>query len=201
MRDKSSSILLYVVVFIALGFYLFNIYGLVAKTYYVNESDLYRIDSFYLSGRAYEQSEYRGRGNSKSKVVFRATNDYNFSIDDRVYWGITSKDSLLKKMMNHGLKFTVYSDRNTYDEYSKSNGPIFIKVYQLQIEGVNYIDIAEMNSRTRGNKFVWVFMPPVFIAFFWLLCRKQYLPQREMILICIGFFVTVIGLLLLTLVI
>ena len=183
-------------------YYLINFYQLVAKTYYVDESKLYKVDTFHLLNRAYEQSDNYGSGrrSSKPELIFESTNRYSFAIDKNIFQAIVDKEKLEDTLMYHDLKFTVYTDREYFDKFKKTNSPIFIRVYQIQIGNTKYIDISKMNKLSKGDTLRGVIIPPAFIFFFGFLIFKkpEWWTNRRIVIWCICFFVSIIGLLILT---
>jgi hypothetical protein len=203
---KKIPVVLVWFIFIGIIFsYLINPYHLVAKTYYVDESKLYKVDTFHLLDRAYEQSDNSGGGrlSSKTKLVFESTNRYSFAIDDNIFQAIIDPKKLEDTLQYHDLKFTVYTTKGFFEKYKTTNSPIFIKVYQIQIGETKYIDISKLNKLSKGGALRGTIIPPVFIFFFGFLLYKtnqsqSWWTKRRIIIWGITFILTLIGLLLLT---
>ena len=152
--------------------YLINLYQLLSKSYYVDQSRLYKIDTFHLLNRAYQQSDNSGGRSSNSKLIFESTNRYSFVIDKSFFYAITDRKKLEDTLMYHDLKFTVFSDKKTFDEYKDSKSPILIRVYQIQIGDTKYIDVSNINSIINGEKIGLVIFPPAVIFVMFLLIKK-----------------------------
>jgi hypothetical protein len=105
--------------------------------------------------------------------------------------------------MNDDLKFTVYTNKENFKKFKTYSYPIFIRIYQIQIGNTKYVDIKKMNEITKGSIKRDVLIPPAFIFFFAFLLYKQnqnddWWTKKRIIIWCIAFVLTVIGLLLLT---
>ena len=205
MRKKFPLIIGWLIVIGFAVYYLLNLYQLVAKTYYVDEAKLYKVDTFHLLNRAYEQSDNSGDGrrSSKRELVFQSTNRYSFAIDKNVFEAIIDKKKLEDTLMYHDLKFIVYTNKEYFDQYKKANKPTFIRVYQIQIGDTKYIDISKMNELSKGDVLRGAIISPVFIFFFGFLLYKENQSQNwwtkgRIIIWCIALILTTIGLLLLT---
>lgn len=206
MRKKFPLIIVWLIVTGLILYYFINLYQLVAKTYYVDESKLYKVDTFHLLNRAYEQSDNSGGRFSHSylKLVFESTNGYSFAIDKHIFEAVNNIKESEDTMMYHDLKFTVFTDKKSFESYKKSTYPIFIRAYQIQIGDIKYVDIQKMNEITKGYIKRGVLIPPTFIFFFGFLLYKQnqnddwWTKRRIIIIWCVAFMLTTIGLLLLT---
>ncbi|WP_153796267.1 hypothetical protein [Foetidibacter luteolus] len=195
--------IVWLIVSVLVVYYVINFYQLIAGTYYVEETKLYKIDTFHLLGRAFEQSGNSGNvryTSSRPKLVFESVNRYSFVIDRNLFQAITDRKKLEDTLMYHGLKFTVYSDAEDFEEYKKSISPISIRVYQLQIGDMRYIDFTKFNMLTRRDAMKGAIIPPAFILFFGVFLYKQnkdknYWNKRRILLWCLGFIVTIISLL------
>jgi len=203
MRKKFPLIIVWLIVTGFIIYYFTNLYKLISKTYYIDESELYKVDTFHLLNRAYQESDYGGKTHSYSKLVFKSTNGYSFAIDEHIFEAINNKKKLEDTMMYPDLKFTVFTDKTYFDDYKKSTFPIFIRAYQIQIGHVKYVDIKKMNEITKGYMKRGVFIPPAFIFFFVFLGYKQnqnehWWTKRRIIIWSVAFLLTTIGLLLLT---
>ena len=185
-------------------YYFFNFYQLISKSYYVDETELIKVDTFHLYTRAFRSSDGGGgKSHSEPKLIFEDLKRNSFAIDGNIFQAITDKKKLEDTLMYHDLKFTVFSDRDTYNNYTKSKIPIFIRVYQIQIGNAKYVDIDKMNSISKGSLMRRVIIPPAFIFFFGLLLYKENKDQnwwtkRKVIIWCIAFSLTTIALLCLT---
>ena len=201
MHKKLPLVIVWFIVAGLIVYYLINLYQFVAKTYYVDESKLHKVDTFHLLNRAYQQSDYYGGKTSHSypKLVFQSTSGYSFAIDKDIFQAINDKKKLEDTLMYHDLKFTVFTDKEYFDKYKKYNYPIFIRVYQIQIGDTKYIDIQKMNEITKGNIKRGVLIPPAFILFLGLFFYKtNWWTKQRIIIWCVAFILTIIGLLLLT---
>lgn len=199
MRKKFLLIIVWFIVTGLIVYYLVNLYQLVAKTYYVDESKLHKVDTFHLLNRAYQESDYHDGRRQYPKLVFQSTNGYSFAIDKDIFQAINDKKRLEDTLIYHDLKFTVFTDEEYFHKYQKYNHPIFIRVYQIQIGDTKYIDIQKMNEIAKGNIKRDVLIPPAFIIFFGLLLYKEnWWTKRGIIIWSIAFILTTIGLLLLT---
>ena len=172
---KKLPLIAVLLIAVGLFYYFSNVYQLLLKSYYVDESKLYKIDTFHLLNRAYEQSDNSGgsRRSSHPELVFQSSNRYSFVIDRSIFNAITDKDKLEDTLMYHDLKFTVFSDKGTYDKYKKSQTPILIRVYQVQIGDTNYIDIARTNSLNKSKRIAGVVFPPAVILLIFFLVKSH----------------------------
>lgn len=185
-----------------LSIYFWNAYQFLSKSYYIDENNLYQVDTFYLYTRAFESS-YGGGGklsSAKSKLTFEDFNRNSFTIAGNIFEAITDKQKLEDTLMYHDLKFTVFTDKENYDEYKRGKKPDFIKVYQIQIGDTKYIDIAKMNKISKGELMRGIILPPAFIFFMVILPFKEDndWPKWKIVVWCIAFFLTTILLLMLT---
>lgn len=139
-----------------------DIYNLTAKKYIVNESEIFRIDSFKLQGKAFYES---GGKHSSPKYVFESTNGYSFSIEEAIYKGIAYKKELHDTIQYHGLSFLVYSDKKTQELYFSSKGTIGINVLQFQIGNKKYINIEKANREAKNQ-----LLRNISLAVFFLYC-------------------------------
>ncbi len=172
MHKKPQSL---IIGLIAIGFaiyYITNVYELIAKTYYVDEAGLYRIETFHLSGSAHEETKNAGRYSSKSYLAFESTNGYSFSIADNVFLAIKNKQKLEDTLSYHDIKFTVFSNRENYNNYRSHKEPIFLEVYQVQIGNTKYIDVSLLNKLLKGDRLLIMFYTPLTIIFFGVLLYK-----------------------------
>jgi hypothetical protein len=199
---KRLPLIIWLIVAGLLIYYFTNIYQLLSKSYYVDESKLYKVDTFHLYNRAYQQSDYGGGKFSHyyPKLVFESTNGYSFAIDKYIFEAVTDKKKLEDALMYDGLKFTAFTDKENFDKFRKYSYPVFIRVYQIQIGDTKYVDIQRMNEITKGNIKRGVIIPPAFILFlaFQVLKNPDWWTKQKVIIWCIVFFTTITGLLLLT---
>lgn len=194
MRRKLPFLILLIpAVFIL--FYFVKAYELFSKSYYVEETKLYKTDTFHLFTRAFESSDLGGRGSSKPKLVFESANKYSFVIDGNFYAAITDRKKLEDTLMYHDTKFTVFTDKKNYDEYKKSKKPIFIKVYQIQIGDTKYIDIQKLNKISKENLLGGVVIPLIIIMFVLFLVGKkiEWYTSLKIILWGIALILTIAG--------
>jgi len=202
MRKRIPLIVLCLIATGPLVYYFINLYDLPAKTYYVGETKLYKVDTFHLYNRAYQQSDFESGKFSHSypKLVFQSTNRYSFVIDRYIFEAVTDKKKLQDTLMHDDLKFIVFTDKENFDKFKKYSYPVFIRVYQIQIGDTKYIDIHRMNKITKGNIKRGVIIPPAFILFigFVVFKKPDWWTKRRVVIWCIVFFTTIIGLLLLT---
>lgn len=200
MLKRYPSILVWFAAILFLSYYLFNLYQLLSKSYYIEEANLYQVDTFRLLNRAYEESDFNGRYYRRRKLVFESLNGYSFTIDKNFFRAISDKKKLEDTLMYSGLKFTVYSDKEYYDKYKVNKRPIFIKVYQIQIGDRKYVDISKMNKLSKGDSLREVIVWPAFILLFGFLISKNigWWTKRRVIIWCVIFLTTMIGLLSLT---
>ena len=175
MRKKFPLIIVWLIVIGLTVYYLVNLYQFVAKTYYVDESKLYRVDTFHLYNRAYKTSDnYSGKfSHAYPKLVFQSTNGYSFAIDKYIYEAVIDKKKLEDTLIYDDLKFTAYTDKENFEKFKTYSYPIFIRVYQIQICDTKYIDIQKMNEIAKGNIKRGILIPPAFIFFFGFLLYKQ----------------------------
>ena len=134
MRTKLALILVWLMIAGLLVYYFINFCQLLSKSYYVDESELYKVGTFPLLNRAYEQSDQRGRarfGGSKPELVFESVDRYSFAIDRNIFQAITDKKKLEDTWMYHDLAFTVFTDKKYFDNFKNAGHPIFIRVYQI----------------------------------------------------------------------
>ena len=199
MGKRNSSILVWLAAIIFLSYYFFNFYQLLSKSYYVEENNLYKVDTFHLLSEARKESDFDGRS-YRPKLVFKSITGYSFAIDRNIYRAITNEKKLKDTLMYPGLKFTVYTDKEYFDNYKIKKSPIFIRVYQMQIGDKKYIDISKMNKLSKGDKLRVVIVLPAFILFFGFLLSKNidWWTKRRVIIWCVIFLTTIIGLLSLT---
>lgn len=200
MRKNLPIVVVLLIVTGLVIYYSMNLYQFVAKTYYVDESKLYRVDTFHLSGRAFRESEPGGRSSrSYPKLVIQSTSGYTFAIDKDIFEAITDRQRLEDTLMYHDLKFTVFTDKEYFDKYHKYNRPIFIRAYQIEIGNKKYIDIEKMNKITKGKKKRAVLAPPALVLFLGLLLYKgDRWSKRKVMIWFFAFILTIVGLLLLT---
>lgn len=174
MRKKIPIITFWLIVAGCIFYYLINIFHLFAKTYYFDESQLYKVDTFHLLGKAHQDSDNTGgRGPYKPKLVFKSTNGYSFSIDKNIYNAIVDREKLEDTLMYHDLKFTIYSSQEYFDIYQKTVKPIYIRVFQIQVGDTKYIDIARFNEIRKSGTLLGVFAPPLIILFIGFLIYKE----------------------------
>lgn len=204
MHKKVPLILLWLSVSALLVYYFFNFYQLISRAYYVNETELIKVDTFQLYTRAFRSSDGGGgKSHSESKLIFEDVKRNSFAIDGGIFQAITDEKKLEDTLMYHNLKFTVFSDKDTYNNYTKSKVPIFIRVYQIQIGDTKYIDINRMNDMSKRKIMRGIIIPPAFVFFFGFLLYKEnkdenWWTKRRVRSWCIAFFLTTIALLCLT---
>lgn len=175
MRKKLPVISVWLIIAGCLLYYFINIYHLLAKTYYFDESQLYPVDTFHLLGRAHRDVDnFSSRTiSSRSKLVFKSTNGYSFSIDKNIYDAIIDQDQLEDTLMYHDLKFTIFTNKEYYDKYHHSDNPIYIRVFQIRIGDTNYIDINRLNEIRKSGTLLGVFAPLLIIFFIGFLFYKE----------------------------
>lgn len=145
--SKKFRLILSLLTFAIIIYFSFTLYQLVSKSYDLDESQLYKIDTFHLLDRAYIQPDNSEAAKTPgSQIVFQSTNRYGFSIGGYFYRSIKDRNKLLDTLMYHDTKFTVFSEKEVYEEYQRSKNPIFIPVYQIQIGETRYIDISKRNN-------------------------------------------------------
>jgi hypothetical protein len=196
MDKKFPLILTLLIAVFLLLYYTENVYELISKTYVVDETELYKVDTFHLFRRAFESSDLGGRGSSKPKLIFESFDNCSFAIGGNIFQAITEKEKLEDTLMYHGTKFTVFTDKQTYDEYKKGKRPIFIKVYQIEIGNVKYIDIPKLNKISKANLLGTVIVPPLIILFtlFLISKRVEWYTSWKVILWGITLILTMAGL-------
>jgi hypothetical protein len=125
-----------------------NSYQLLFKTYRVNDSEIYIVDTFKLQTKAY----YNVGGKYHSPTYdFKSTNGYSFFVDEKVFQGISDKKAFYDTFLYHGLKFIAYSDKETAKKYSESVNPIFIKIFQIQVGEKKFIKTEQFNNAYRNK--------------------------------------------------
>jgi uncharacterized ion transporter superfamily protein YfcC len=80
MHNVFAKIILALIALIFFYFYASWVYRLASKSYYIDETKLYKLDTFHLINRAYETSTSTGRGHSHQKLQFESKDGYSFSI-------------------------------------------------------------------------------------------------------------------------
>jgi hypothetical protein len=125
-----------------------DIYTLTLKKYIVKESEIFKIDSFKLQGKAFYES---GGKYLSPKYVFESTNGYSFNIKKAIFKGIAYKKELADTLQYHELSFLVYSDKKTQELYFASKEPIGISVLQFQIGNKKYINIEKANREAKNK--------------------------------------------------
>lgn len=200
MKKRLPYIIVLLAAMIFVGYYFFNVYQLLSKSYYIEEAKLYKVDTFHLLNKAYKESDYDGRFHSQPKLVFESINRYPFAIDRNIFRAITNEKKLKDTLMYFGIKFVVYTNKEYFDKYKIAKRPIFIRAYQIQIGDTKYIDISKMNKLSRGDILRNVIVLPAFILFFVFLISKNidWWTKQRVVIWCITFLATIIGLLLLT---
>jgi hypothetical protein len=173
MRKKILRLATVLIVIGLIVYYITNVYALIAKTYYVNEADLHRIDTFHLFGRAHEETKHVGKYSSKSYLAFESTNGYSFSIADNAFLAIKDKQKLEDTLMYHNIKFTVFSNRENYNNYRNNKKPMLLEVYQMQIGDTKYIDNSFLNKLLKGDKLLVVLCTPLAVIFLGVLSHKS----------------------------
>lgn len=200
MLKKPYSILAFLIATGLFIYYCINLYQFLFKSYYIDETKLYRIDTFHLLDRAYESSDGGGSkvSSPESKLIFESINRYSFAIDKNIYKAIIDKKKLEDTLMYYDTKFTVFSDKETYDKYQKSKAPIFIRVYQIQIGDTKYIDVSEMNNISKAGKKAGVLAPLLAIYFisFISLTKIDWWTNWKIIICGIAFIVLIVVLVL-----
>jgi hypothetical protein len=163
--------------------FISDIYTLTLKKYMVNESEIFRIDSFKLQGKAFYES---GGKYLSPKYVFESTNGYSFSIEKAIFKGIAFKKELADTLQYHELSFLVYSDKKTQELYFASKEPIGIKVLQFQIGNKKYINIEKANREAK-NKLLRNISLAIFFFYYGLILyiRKGKPSNRDNIIIFI----------------
>ena len=186
------------IVILLAGYYFFNVYQLLSKSWYVEEDQLHRVGTFQLLNRAHEQSDYNGRGSSKPKLIFQSKDYYSFAIDRNIFRAIINEKELKDTLMYAGLPFTVYTDQEYFDKYKNAKEPIYIRVFQIEIGGQKYIDISKMNRFSRGSILKEViFWPFIILSFWFALSNKiKYSTKRRIIILCVAWVMIMIGLIL-----
>lgn len=121
----------------------FDISVLISKRDQIDPNRVVLIDSFSLQGKADYFRTGRGTHNG---YEFKSNNDYYFSITKSSFEGITDKKNLENYLKHHGQKLTIYSDKETLNQYLSSTPLLSIKVLQIQIANKKYIDIKTGNS-------------------------------------------------------
>ena len=200
MRKRFPAMIVSFILILLAGYYFFNLYQLLSKSYYVEEGQLHRVGTFQLLNRAHEQSDYIRRGFSKPKLIFQSKNYYSFAIDRYIFKAIINEKELKDTLMYAGLPFTVYTNQEYFNKYKNSKEPIYIRVFQIEIGGKKYIDISKMNRLTRRNILSEVILWPFIILSFWfaLSNKIRYSANRKFIILCVAWVVIMIGLILWT---
>ena len=191
MSKRITTILVSIIAVIFLGYYFFNFYQLFSKSYYVEEDHLHRVGTFQLLNRAHEQLEFYGRSNSyrHKKLVFQSKDYYSFAIDRHIFQAIIDEKELKDTLMYAGLPFTVYTDKESFDQYKKAMEPIYVRVFQIEIGGKKYIDISKMNDLSgRSILSGVIFWPAVIFSFWFALSNKISYPVKRRVIILFIFW-------------
>ena len=164
---------------VLLYFYAQSIYSLVSKTYFIDESKLYKLDTFHLYNRAYITSDGAAGRHSRSEfrrqLQFQSTNGYSFAIRGNTFESISKMERLKNVLLyddnsfianttlNHDVAFIPYTSKEVFEEYKSTAYPIHIEVSQLQIGNTKYIDINQLNNLSR-SRLKTAIIKPAFIA-------------------------------------
>ena len=143
---------------------LTDVYKLAFSAYIVNESQIYKVDTFRLQGKAFYSNG--GKYHSPS-YDFSSTNGYTFTVDENTYQGIVDKNQFADTFSYHDLKFIAYSDKATTDAY-KEKKTIYINVLQLQVGSKKYISIEKINEEHK-NKLIRKILISTFLFLFVLI--------------------------------
>lgn len=122
---------------------LASTYELVFGAYLVKESEIYKVDTFRLQGKAYYNS---GGKYLSPDYDFSSTNGYRFGVDRKTYQGIIDKKEFADTFCYHGLQFIAYADSLTVEAYKKSKEPVYINALQLQVGSKKYISVDKVNK-------------------------------------------------------
>ena len=144
--------------------YAQSVYKLVSKTYFIDENKLHKLDTFHLYNRAYITSDGAGRNDRRQlQIQFQSTNGYSFSISKNVYKAIINKQQLEKMLLiddnnfvanttlYHDVTFIPYTTKEYFEQYKTTGYPVFIEVYQLQMDNKKYIDINTANGLEKAE--------------------------------------------------
>jgi hypothetical protein len=177
MSNSFGKIILALIAIVFFYFYVSWLYRLTSNAYYIDETKLYKLDTFHLLNRAYETSKSRGRGSSREQLKFQSKDGYSFSIEANVFLSVINKQQLNDTLMYDDIAFIPYTNKKYFDKYISIKYAIYIKVYQIQIGNTKYINIENVNSLNKRSLLIKIILFSLVIALVTLIIKVK--PLRE----------------------
>jgi hypothetical protein len=157
---------------IALLVFMFQLESLNSKSYIYKQADYFKIDSVKMLTRAFIIS-VGGKSSSKS-IEFEDENRKTFSISSSRYSALSNKSKLYDTLQYSSLVMSVLTDKAGYDNYYNKNNSDKIEVYDIQIGGMSFINLAEINNKEYDNRLSTIF----FISIVYGACLIFYFYKR-----------------------
>ena len=149
-----------------------QISSLNSKSYILKQPDFFNIDSVKMLTRAFIIAD-GGKSSSKS-IEFEDESRKTFSISSSRYSALSKKSSLYDTLQYSGLVMTIFTDKEGYDGYYNKNDSDKIEVYDIQIGGKSFINLAEVNSKEYDSRFSTI----IFISIVYGICLIFYFYKR-----------------------
>lgn len=114
-----------------------------------------------------------GKSSSKS-IEFEDESRKTFSISSSRYSALSKTSNLYDTLQYSGLVMNVFTDQEGYDRYYNKNNSNKIEVYDIQIGGTSFINLAEVNSKEYNSRLSTM----IFISIVYGICLIFYFYKR-----------------------
>ncbi len=146
-----------------------QLFSLVNKTYVIDESKLYRIDSVKLMSKAFGLP---GKG-SNTGFEFDDERGFNYIVSGESCTSITNKKLVRDSFKYSALVLTVYTNKEGINDYIKSLKSRTIEVFQLSIANTKYIDINNLNKCRKKTMTKSLLVFSLLFGFLFMLIKKD----------------------------
>ncbi len=143
-----------------------------SKSYILKQTDFFKIDSVKMLTRAFIIAD-GGKSSSKS-IEFEDESRKIFSISDSRYDALSKKSKLYDTLQYSSLVMNVITDKQGYDIYYNKNNSDKIEVYDIQIGGTSFINLAEVNNEEYDKRLATI----IFISIVYGVCLIFYFYKR-----------------------
>jgi hypothetical protein len=143
-----------------------------SKSYVINNSELYKIDSVKMLDRAFYLTA--SKSSSKSGIEFEDLKYKTFRIEGSSWNALREKKNLYDTMQYSSLIMTIYTDKQGYNNYVNKNDDSKIKVFGLKIANKDFINLDDVNVDAKGR----IFFIIIILSVLYLLFILLYLNNR-----------------------
>jgi hypothetical protein len=149
---------------------LWDVRTLTIRSYFVEEDDLFRIDSLVLQGKAYP-----GTDDEITHIEMATTTGFDLKMRD-VFNSVTDKQHLLDTLRYHATAFSIYTDKDGIKAYQAGKHNRTIEIFRFIIDNKEYTDIALYNAQERKRVFDHIFF--LLLLIFLCLYAIKKLPRN-----------------------